>query len=401
MLIKELKLRNFLSFGPEGQELELGRLNVFIGPNGSGKSNLIEAIYLLQAVPKDLASPIRKLDRIGEWIWKGGKGGPEASIDAIIEWDPRKRQSQLIPLRYHLGLKVIGGSQFNISTVDERIEDSALRPGRKKPWLYFATHSTDSPLAKLWAWDEEAKAYKIETGCFDTQSSILAQIRYIDRYPEITYLGDVFRGIQIYRDWPSIRHIPQRWLQESEFPANSLEEDASNLGLVLNYIRSIPDAKKKFLKFLCRIYEGVTDFNVHFQDNNVQIVLDEGDIAVPATRLSEGTLRYLCLLAILCHPANSGLVCIEEPERGLHPDIISSLADVLRDASERMQIIVTTHSDILVDALTDVPGSVFVTEKHDGQTTIERLSRAGLDIWLKKYSLGELWTKGEIGGNRW
>ena len=228
-----------------------------------------------------------------------------------------------------------------------------------------------------------------------------AKSGYPDRYPEIAYLGDAFGSIRIYRDWPSVRSMPQRWMQKSELPTNPLEEDASNLGLVLNYIRSVPDAKEKLLKFLDMIYEGVTDFDVHFEDNKVQVVLKEGDITVPITCLSAGTLRYLCLLAILCHPVNSGLVCIEEPDRGLHPDIISPLTDVLRDASERMQIIVTTHSDILVDALTGVPESVFVTEKHDGQTTIEQLSRAELDIWFEEYSLGELWTKGEIGGNRW
>ena len=401
MLIKQLRLKNFLSFGPEGQNLELGPLNVFIGPNGSGKSNLIEVIHLLQAAPNDLAGPIRKRGRIEEWIWKGGQRGSEASIDAIIERVRSKRQSQLIPLRYHLGLGAIGVSQFNLSTVDERIEDSVPLPGRKKPCLYFATGSTDSQSAKISGWDKKEKIHKMETGRFDMQNSILGQIRYPDRYPEIAYLGDAFGSIRIYRDWPSVRSMPQRWMQKSELPTNPLEEDASNLGLVLNYIRSIPDAKEKLLKFLGMIHEGVTDFDVHFEDNKVQVVLKEGDITVPITCLSAGTLRYLCLLAILCHPANSGLVCIEEPERGLHPDIISPLTDVLRDASERMQIIVTTHSDYLVDSLTDVPESVFVTEKHDGETTIKRLSRAELGGWLEEYSLGDLWTTGVLGGNRW
>ena len=122
---------------------------------------------------------------------------------------------------------------------------------------------------------------------------------------------------------------------------------------------------------------------------------------MPATRLSDGTLRYLSILAVLCHPSPPSLVCLEEPELGLHPDILPGLADILREASNRCQLIVTTHSDALVDALTDTPESIVVCEKKEGQTTLRRLDKDELSHWLKTYRLGELWSSGEIGGNRW
>ena len=109
----------------------------------------------------------------------------------------------------------------------------------------------------------------------------------------------------------------------------------------------------------------------------------------------------MCLLAILCDPSPPPLVCIEEPELGLHPDILPKLADLLVEASERTQIVVTTHSDILVDALTEQPEAILVCEKHDGQTTMRRLDGETLAHWLETYRLGELWTSGEIGGTRW
>jgi len=65
------------------------------------------------------------------------------------------------------------------------------------------------------------------------------------------------------------------------------------------------------------------------------VIFTEGDFSIPATRLSDGTLRYLCLLAILCDPEPPPLICIEEPELGLHPDILPKLADLLVSASER------------------------------------------------------------------
>ena len=86
---------------------------------------------------------------------------------------------------------------------------------------------------------------------------------------------------------------------------------------------------------------------------------------------------------------------------GLHPDLIPALANLLRDASTRMQLVVTTHSDALIDALSDTPEAVLVCEKHEGSTTMRRLSKEDLSDWLEKYTLGQLWRRGELGGNRW
>jgi predicted ATPase len=94
-------------------------------------------------------------------------------------------------------------------------------------------------------------------------------------------------------------------------------------------------------------------------------------------------------------------VCLEEPELGLHPDAIRTLAELLTLASERMQLIVTTHSDALVDQFTEAPDSVIVFEKEEGETEMRRLKKERLAAWLKRYTLGQLWRTGEIGGNRW
>ena len=80
---------------------------------------------------------------------------------------------------------------------------------------------------------------------------------------------------------------------------------------------------------------------------------------------------------------------------------MSLIAELLIDASHRTQIIVTTHSEALIDALTHEPEAVVVCEKYDGATQMTRLEEKELKIWLEKYSLGELWRRGEIGGTRW
>jgi predicted ATPase len=79
------------------------------------------------------------------------------------------------------------------------------------------------------------------------------------------------------------------------------------------------------------------------------------------------------------------------------------VARALKEASEHVQIIVTTHSQEFVSAMSDKPESVVVCEKRDNETgtSFKRLSGAKLESWLEEYTLGELWRKNEIGGNRW
>jgi predicted ATPase len=227
------------------------------------------------------------------------------------------------------------------------------------------------------------------------------QRRDPDAYPEISNLADMYQRIRIYREWIFGRNTVFREPQQADMRNDRLEEDFSNLGLFLNRLRRNAKAKTAMLTALRDLYQGLDDFDVSIEGGTVQVFFTEGDFTVPATRLSDGTIRYLCLLAILCDPDPAPVICIEEPELGLHPDIIPKVADLLIAASARTQLIVTTHSDILVDALTDNPEAVIVCEKHEGQTSMQRLDRQSLAQWLERYRLGELWTRGHLGGTRW
>ena len=150
------------------------------------------------------------------------------------------------------------------------------------------------------------------------------------------------------------------------------------------------------------LFDGIVDVNCPVTSGTVSLSLEEwGGRQISASRLSDGTLRYLCLLAILLHPKPPSLVAIEEPELGLHPDVVAQVAELLVNASQRMQIVVTTHSRMLVDALSDYPSSVVVCEQENGESRFERLDNERLKTWLDEYSLGDLWGSGELGGNRW
>ena len=390
-LLHALTLRRLLSFGPETAPLELRGLNVLIGPNGSGKSNLLEAIALLRAAPNrvspnDLRTVIGRGGGVSEWIWKGDPRGV-ATLEAIID-NPHGQQ----PLRHMLAFRA---EQQNLRLDDERIENEHPYPGQSTPYFYYR-YQQGQPVIALIGGERPLARESVEPDV-----SILAQRRDPETYPVITELAAAYDRIRLYREWAFGRNTVFREPQKADLRTEGLEEDFSNLGLFLNHLRRHPKAKIALLNALRDLYEGLTDFDVSVKGGTVQVFFTEGDYTISATRLSDGSLRYLCLLAILCDPEPPPLIGIEEPELGLHPDILPKLADLLIKASERTQLIVTTHSNVLVDALTGHPETVVVCEKHAGQTVMKRLEGIQLTRWLENYQLGELWTRGELGGTRW
>ncbi len=389
MLIKELHLSGILSFGLDTPPLSMRPLNVLIGPNGSGKSNLIETIGLLRSAPSKLAVPMRGTGGgVAEWIWKGDPQG-QARIEVVVSND---RGDQ--PLRHCIEFTQVA-SRFEL--LDEWIENNQPFPGYEEPYFYYR-YQKGHPMLAVYG-DETRRQLQRQDVALD--ESILSQRRDPDLYPELTYLADYYSAIRLYREWSFGRSSVFRSPQSADLPGDRLEEDFSNLGLFLNHLRGIPAAKKLMLEHLHYLYEGLDDFDVRIKGGTVEVFLTEGDFVIPASRLSDGTLRYLCLLAILCDPDPPPVICIEEPELGLHPDMLPKLADLMCEAADRTQLIITTHSDILVDAMSEDPESVVVVEKHDGKTTMNRLQEDTLKIWLEKYRLGQLWTRGEIGGTRW
>ena len=383
-MIRSLKIENLLSFGAS-TEIPLGPLNVVIGPNGSGKSNLIEVIGLLQSAPRELVVPVREGGGIRDWLWKGAPKTPVASIEAVLDY-PRGRQ----PLRHRIAFRDSGG---RLEVADERIENDLAETGQTVPFLYFG-YQNGRPMFHI-----NARKLFLYREDFNPQQSILSQRKDPEGYPEVTFVGTRYSEIRIYREWNFGRYTPPRLPQPADLPTDFLGEDARNLGLVLNAMMGFPAVKKKLLHAVSSLYEGVEDVHVKVEGGTVQVYFTEHSWTVPATRLSDGTLRWIALLSVLLHPAPPPLVCIEEPELGLHPDLMRQLANLLVDASERTQLIVTTHSDALVDALSDHAQTVLVCEKQAGATSLRHVEPAALSVWLEKYTLGQLWRSGKIGGN--
>jgi len=398
--LRSLKLTNFLSFGPDSKEIDLTPLNVLIGPNASGKSNFIEAIELLHATPTDLADAVRIGGTAEEWLWKGSSPAQPASIAARL-WSTTAAREIL----YFLAFTETRG---RIEIVDETLESGLDRELRSD--VFFRRKGGGGGLkgnslinVKVKIKDDESKTkyapHLIETKSLNAEQSIFSQRKDPDLYPELTHVAEQFGRIQIFREWGFGRSSSLRQAQPANLPGDKLLPTLVNLGHVLNDLEH-QDSWPRFIELMQRFLPRFTRLTTKLQGGSVQIYLHEDGLKtpVPATRLSDGTIRFLALLAVLLHPKNVPLLCIEEPELGLHPDALAVIAQLLVEAKAKTQVIVTTHSDVLVSALSQETDSVLVCD-YVGGTEFRRLESAKLQHWLEQYRLGEIWRIGKLGGN--
>ena len=408
--LKSIRPVNLLSFGPKTEEIELRPLNILIGPNGSGKSNLIEVIRLLHYLPdKDPWTVVLQTGGVDEWIWQGASQKDTlASILAKIALERTPVGDSLADFRtydYSIRLAKLHSSFYvrdesfrrsNISKTDGKIDTSFESSG--------ATGKLNSKQSRSNFTENLSFQLNPERSVLSQRTSPNIQDALIGKYmPALFEIGDFFESLDFHQDWEFGADLIPRDPRPAGQPVDRLEENAYNLAQMLanfrDYHRPVFERINELMKLF---YEPFKTVEVRVQGTHLQIaIVEEGGFSVSAYRLSDGTLRWLALLAILLNPTPAPVTCIEEPELGLHPDIIPTLADVLRDASTRTQLIVTTHSQSLVECFSDDPESVCVCEKVDGATEIKRLEADRLKVWLSDYSLGQLWASGQIGGNRW
>jgi predicted ATPase len=379
MLFTRLELKNLLSF--QDTKVDLRPLNVLIGPNASGKSNLIDVMSLLRAAPASLSDAIRQGGGVRSWISGAVEAGRVASVICDVELEPSPS------LRYTLAF----AEEANAVMV---VEESLCEGSEE----HFTRQGSS------------ARRRVSESGGSTATNHIPVSESFFSVYKNpsdptrITNLGGALDAVRIYRDFStSGARAPARYGSSVSAPKDCLSENGDNLALMLQELDFLGkmDVVNEYLK---RFWDRFVRVKVRLEGGYAQTYVEEGGMKHPlsAARLSDGTLKFLCLLAALLNPNAPPLMCIEEPEAGMHPEAIPIVVDLLVEASERMQLIVTTHSEALVDALSDRPEDVLVCERDfDGGTQFKRLDKAQLGAWLERYTLGELWRKGEIGGTRW
>ncbi len=395
MFIESIRPQGFLSFDPDSPAVSLRPLNVFIGANGAGKSNLIDAVRFLQIVSrlKPIAYLVRNGSRVGDWIWKGAEN-QIASVEAIV----RRDDSNKLPLRYRLAFRE---NRFRFEVTDERLEEEKTsNPSATKP-RFFIGHEP----AGIYVNRHEGGKRTLKKESVDPEGSVLSVYDAPEDYPENAWMVEALSQIEFFTDPLFGRSSEIRKAQSVSLSRTRLEENGTNLALVFNRVVQGRFMRERFTELVREVYPKVESVEADVAEGTIQIIFDEGTWKTRAPRLSDGTMRWVFLLTLLLDPDNGGPIFLDEPDLGLHPDALSSLADLLREVSARRQLVVATHNVAFIDQFTETPEVVVAFDRASADKPTDvfatRFHRLDPGVLSSGMLLGEAWQRGLLGGVRW
>jgi predicted ATPase len=370
-----------------------GNLNVVIGPNGSGKSNLLDLVDLVRAAADG---------KLKEKVQQQG------GIDSLL-WDGRSHPIQLRLTVYSESWALDYRDVFNYGLILER----------SGPWSGFRVTGESLESVQIFGKIESTILIQRDgerASFYDDKSEELVVVG--QRFPEeeallsvgsapvspaaISFLSEEVESWSTYRGFDTTRDASVRQSALTR-PEKVVSPDGDNLVAVLHTLYTENRDFRNELNSAMRaafsdnfeelIFPPAADLRVQLRVNWKHLKRSQ-----PSAMLSDGTLRFLYLMAILANPEPPALIAIEEPEVGLHPSMFPIIAEYAAQASKRTQVIFTTHSADFLDAFRDtgVAPTTTVTQWRDGATTLKVLEGEELAYWLREYTLGQLFRSSEL-----
>jgi predicted ATPase len=344
------------------EKLELRPINLLIGANGSGKSNFLGAFSLLRVL------------REGKLAWYTEARGGAAKI---LHFGSKVTQELELELCFSDGVN--GYRVALYPTAEDR----------------FSVHNEF-----CWYWDrpkfQEPISVRVLGG--GTEAGISKPQKRVPKWVQSRL--DSMR-IYHFHDTSDSSYLKRTAdLDDNRF----LREDASNLASYLHLLAKEHQSEYQLIvKTVQRVAPFLHDFRLEpLRRNPKSIKLEwihkSSDDYFDASALSDGTLRFICLSTLFLQPRayRPSVILVDEPELGLHPYAVTMLANLIKAASVKTQIIISTQSALLLDHFQ--PEDVLVADLKQGATSITRLNSKELTEWLDEYSLGQLWEKNQFGG---
>lgn len=359
--IDKLTIEGFLSL--RNVDLELRGLNVLIGPNGAGKSNLVSYFNMLQEMVEG---------RLQNWVTE--RGGSDRILSYGI------KETQQITSRIDFGENGYG---------------FILRPDAEGK-LFFE----DERLLYSRGFDDEG--IPIGSGHFEARlkSEIVP-----NEWRRADYCYASISNWKVFHfhdtsDTASVKRL--RELHDNEY----LRRDAANLAPYLYRLSQDRSPTYSLIRKIVRLAIPFFD-DFDLSPRRRQANTDEFDILLRwrkrnsdypflPSQLSDGSIRFICLVTALLQPDPPSTIIIDEPELGLHPYAIILLGALIRSASARMQVIVATQSVPFLNEFSI--NDLLVAEREDGATVFRRHEEDAFKNWLEDYTVGELWEKNVLGG---
>lgn len=378
MYLTRLSVQGFRSL--KDVTWEPGKLNVVIGPNGSGKTNILKLLKMIQYSAKG---------ELQEYIQRSGGANS-------ISWDGEAKSIQ-----------------YEITVQDDFQIDG------NKIYYFLDLNTSDSSWAKIT--NETLESFIISYNIRNRFEAVFQVGEETVKKWEIVNPSESIlsqsRGHFVF-DYP----MPEFGNYLTTFWMSSIVDTSENSKIrdsaVARYEKKIDTDGQNLINILHTLYSENRDFKKIVNDSMQAAFGDDFDELIfppasdqrvqmrirwkslkreqSAADMSDGTLRFLFLLAVLANPEPAPLIAIDEPETGLHPSMMPLIAELAVEASKKTQVIFTTHSDQFLDAFRDTRPTTTVAKWEDGQTKLHIVDDDELKHFLKDYSLGALFRSGEL-----
>lgn len=405
-MISKITLENFFSFR-YSTTIELNSdVNILLGINGSGKSNFLKAIQLLyegivgNGVEKIFLKNWSGFDNVANF------GEEEKdNIKLLFEFDKdaiakaTKQGGFKFPTNpiYEITICKSGLTSYYLQ---EKLYSQSIREN-ENDFIFMDMTNARGVISTREEGKVRIQRYPQENKqiTFKSTEPILKQISDPERFYPLFTLQRALEETSIYYYFDTTFSSPIR--QSSSYGTETkLLLDGQNLMAILNRIKNNHSLDyDKIEESIKKINPYFKDISFDFIGSKLYLVLREKYLrkSVSVEHISEGTLSYLLLLSILFNPERGNLVCIDEPETSLHPDMINTIANAIKQASKETQLIVTTHSPLLLN-LFDAENMIVFEKNHRNETEINTKFYEDFDEDLL---VGQAWLQGLIGGKRW
>lgn len=331
-------------------EVTLGKINILLGANGSGKSSFLSAFELLRAIANN---------NLQHYIEKNGGANQN----------------------FHYGTKITDHVMLGI-----HIEN-------RHKYNYFLMAGKDDNVILNNIPDKSIY--------LEGFTSVHSDVAEYEKTPDLKEkLGELQNHFILYHFQDTGDTSPLKRVSDI-YQTRYLHPDGDNLAAYLYEIKNTqPKNYESIITAIQFAFPDFKDFIFRKTGENVRLLWNDiyaEHYDFPLSALSDGTLRFIALSTLLLQPNPPKFIIIDEPELGLHPEVIGILAELIKLASAASQLLISTQSVQLVDCFT--PDDILIAEKEHGETKITRPDTEELKDWLKDYTIGEIWRKNIMGGN--
>lgn len=402
-MLKSVILKDFFSFKGK-TEISLNRgQNLLLGINGSGKTSFINALRLL--TEGICGSGVENLIQT-QWggysqilNCTGREKSDNIQITYVFDCDEINKFSNSrifnSDVSYRITIHPLGATDYFL---EEKLWAGQIKA---KDFFYLNFHNGQGRIRKITR-DDSVIFQEYSNGDISGRELVLKQINDPIQFLPIHTVKKAVESMSVYNSFDTGETSKIRRVAEYSTGIR-LWKNGENLTQILNDLRNNHSLDfEKIEEELHKVNPSYKNIEINNITGQAYLSLREKNLdkTIGALHISDGTLRFLLLETVFLNPNKGSFIAIDEPERGLHPDMIRSVAEMVKSAAKNSQLIIATHSPHLLNQFE--LDDVIVFEKDDSNSTlIKKLSDSDFLDYDGQLLPGQLWLNGEIGGKRW